>query len=99
MRDDRLAWKNGAGFPGSVADGNDDVEFGIPKLVPGFAARFRSVNFVTISQYAKRKGIYSPRWFAAGAWASKRFLPTFLMRYSAKILRAELPVQRNRIFC
>jgi hypothetical protein len=33
MRDDRLARKDGAGFFGLIANGNDDVERGILELI------------------------------------------------------------------
>lgn len=97
MRDDRLSGPDGATFLGVVANGDDKIEMHILEFRPGLAAGLGSINMVILFENTKNDGIDMTARIGPGAERFKTTRPMRRMRYSPRMDRAELPVQRKRI--
>jgi hypothetical protein len=95
MRENRLARPNRAGFPGVVTEGDDEIEWHIFELIPRFTVGIRCVDFEILAKNFQRERMRCGFRTRSGAVGFKANGTIFFNRYSAKILRAELPVQRN----
>ena len=55
MSDDRLSWPDRTG--GNVAKSDDEIEFDIAKLIPGFTASIADVDVVVTAKDLQGKGV------------------------------------------
>src|ERR1700751_3777326 len=96
MCDDRLPWPERAAFLRVVADGDYEVKNGAFVFVPGRRTSCGSVHLITLMKDANGIRI-NKRWSAPALKDSNLCFPSLRIRYSQKMLRALLPVHKNRI--
>ena len=67
MGNNRSSGPNGASFPGVVADGNDEIEFNILKLIDGLAASVGGIDLKVIPQDCEGHWMRGALWLYAPA--------------------------------
>ena len=98
MRDNRLTGPDRTGLLRIVTESDDEIELCLFEFFPRLAVGVRCVDFEIIAEnFQRESGCGAGFGRPPALWVSNRTGAICLNRYSAKILRAELPVQRNRI--